>query len=349
MVHSAADMFQLKPLPRTLAAALRDLESTKTNVRRSALTDLVRLAEGDDRSRVVSALENALIHDAEVQIRGAAAVALADADARHAIDTLVRAYDDAHEHVKQMVLLALGELSPVGHRGTINVVAQALDSDSSALRFQALIAGQRLRLDGWSKRLRVAIGDDDPKIRYLALRLVDEYDASREGEGLPTDLLNRVERALSDESPEVRVAAALVAGPKGSSQARQVIADALNRRLTLSEPSDEQSVIELAGELGIREAAPGLWRIVRGAFGLVPGRFAWHARVALAQLGDETARAQIYKGLRSRQRDVRSLSVAAVGRSRWVELLPELEAMERKGSADPDALAEALSLLRDGR
>src|SRR5690606_39177941 len=118
--------------------------------------------------------------------------------------------------------------------GAINAVARALDAESSALRFQGLIAGQRLQLDGWSKRLRVAIGDDDPKIRYLALRLVDEFDAALNGEQLPKDLVARVERALRDDDAGVRVAAALVAGPRGSELARSVLADALNHKLALS-------------------------------------------------------------------------------------------------------------------
>jgi hypothetical protein len=83
-------------------------------------------------------------------------------------------------------------------------------------------------------------------------------------------------------------------------------------------------------------------------FGLVPGRFAWQARTALARLGDEAATKEIYRDLRSSRRDVRTLAVAAVGQARLTSARQELERLGDGDLVDADAVAEARRLLDRG-
>lgn len=337
-------MFQPKPLLRTLDAALRDLQHPKPSVRRSALEDLSRLATGEQRDRVLGAMTKALGEDADPALRAAAAVALADAGAEECVPSLLDAAGDAQERVRQMAVLALGELSPEGNKQVAALLERTLRSNSPALRFQALLAASRIGIGNWSAHLDRGADDADPKLRYLALRLIDEGWSRTDD--LPSELSARVEGALNDADAQVRTAAALVAVQRRSELGRRRVAEALNAGLSLPAPEDEQVLIELAGEFGVNDAAPGLRRAAWGRFGMIPGRFAWQARVALARLGDEAARRTIRKGLASRNRDARTLAVAAVGEARWRELLPELERLAASEGADPDALADALRQLR---
>ncbi len=335
-------VFLPKPLPRNIDAALRDVRDTKLSVRRSALNDLARFAEGQSRSSALEAIQEALLSDVDADVRADAAVALADVDGREALPALLEAASDAHERVREMALLAIGELSPPEHREVVPLLERNLQAGSSAVRFQALVAAQRVGLPQWEQKLVAASRDADPKIRYLAFRLMEEHF---DGERPPDFVLSRIVSALTDPEPEVAAAAAMLGAPSGLSAARKRLVDAINQGLRLPAPEDEQTLIELCGELSLDKAIPGLRRVAWGRFGLVPGRFAWHAKVALARLGDAAARRQLQRGLHSRNRDARTLAVAAVGRARWVELRPELERMQRAGLAEPEALTEALELL----
>jgi HEAT repeat protein len=167
-------MFQLRPLPRTLNAALRDVEDPKVSVRKSALLDLSRLAHGDDRAVALTALAERLVKDDAAEVRSAAALALADAQARGDIEALLAARDDAHAVVRQMVVLALGELAPRGHREARDVIERALSDSEGALRFQALLAASKLFPEDLDDRLETAVTDSDGRVRYLALRVLDE-------------------------------------------------------------------------------------------------------------------------------------------------------------------------------
>ncbi|MEN9578842.1 MAG: hypothetical protein RJA70_1851 [Pseudomonadota bacterium] len=337
-------MFQPQPLPRTIDAALRDLQNRKTAVRRSAIADLARLVDTEDRRRAVNGLLAALRTDGDPDARAAAAIALADGGVGTSVDALVEAASDVHPRVRQMALMALGELSPKGHRAAVAAVSAALSADEPGIRFQALIAVQRLHVTGVEALLRAALGDEDEKVRYLSLRLLEEYQD--QGQALDGATGLAVARCLQDEVAAVRVAAALLLAPAGVEQALDELVTALNAGVGLPTAEDEQALIEMTGELQLKAAVPGLRRHLRGRFGLVPGRFAWQARVALARLGDVAASREILQGLRSWSRDARTLAVAAAGQARLAAAREPLEELARSGRADPDALTEALGRLR---
>jgi hypothetical protein len=120
-------------------------------------------------------------------------------------------------------------------------------------------------------------------------------------------------------------------------------------KLSTPEAEDEAAAVELAGELGLHETVHCL---ARRAFGVLRWRadpFAWQALVALARLGDARAERKIMRDLHSRDRDRRTMAVAAVGRARLASLQPVVVAMQGQPAlADPSAVALTLEQL-DGR
>lgn len=338
-------MFQPRPLLRTIDAALRDLQDPKPAVRRSAVADLARLVDTADRERAVSGLVAALRTDGDPAVRANAAVALADGAVGTSLDDLIDAAKDSDVRVQQMAVLALGELSPKGHVAAQNAVAAALVAERPELRFQALIAARRLGFGDIEGLLRKALTDQDEKVRYLSLRLLEEHRAQKSA--LEPQTRSVVLHCLEDAVDAVRVAAAMLLAPEGLERARELLAEAINLAIRLPAPEDEQALLEMAGELRVHPAIPGLRRHRSGRFGLVPGRFAWHARVALARLGEEQAIREIQRGLRAWSRDSRSLAVAAAGLAGLKQARPVLEELARTDAADADALSEALGRLRE--
>jgi HEAT repeat protein len=302
------------------------------------------LAHGDERNEALESLANRLLHDDSADVRADAALALADGEARGMLDALIEASRDAHERVRQMAVLALGELSPRGHREACRVIEAALDDDSGALRFQALIALRKLDVHDAEARLTRAVVDADARVRYIALRLIDEFlaESSRDFTDVPEPVRKACAQALEDAEVDVRIAAAFLFAKEGDARAAQVLIEGLTRGVRLPAPEDEQELIELAGELGLRAAEPGLIRHAWGRLGLVPGRFAWQAKVALARIGNARAQNEILKGLSSWNRDTRTLSVVAVGRAGLSQARARLEQMSRDESVDPSVIRAAL-------
>jgi HEAT repeat protein len=339
-------MFGIRSLPRTLDAALRDLGHAKNETRISALRDLVRLTETDARPRALRALCDVLASDADLHVRAAAALALGDADAKEAREALLDAARNAPVQVREMALAALGEIADVGDRGDAEIlqVLEAAHADSAPeLRFQALIALNRVARESLLPRLVDASRDLDAEVRQIAYRLAEEQ-VETHGAALPEPLRQRARAALRDDAPNVRLAAAILLARVGDGCGADVIKDVVERKDRVASLEDEQAAIELCGELAISDARPALTRRAFGFFGLFRDPLAWHARVALARLGDEQAKAAILRGLAAFTRDARTIAVAAVGRARLREARPILRGMTA-AQADPETVAEALAEL----
>ena len=90
------------------------------------------------------------------------------------------------------------------------------------------------------------------------------------------------------------------------------------------------------------EARAALSRRAFGFFGLFRDPLAWHARVALARLGDPQAKSAILRGLSALTRDARTIAVAAAGRARLREARPILDRMT-PAQADPETVRDALA------
>lgn len=337
-------MFNLRPLPRTLPAALRDVTHRKTEVRLSAVRDLALLARDEAAEGAARALTRALADPAAV-VRARAATALADAGVTGSSAALLPLLHDADTHVREMALSALGELCGADDEPALAAIRAALADAAPELRFQALIAYARVAGAAALPALLAAIGDPDARVRYVALRAAEERVSDDAVPNARGEVLARAQDALKDEARDVRLAAAILLARTGHEAARAELAAAVNSTRPAREPEDEQTAIDLAGELGVEAAYPGLRR---RAFGGLLGRdrFAWQARVALARQGDARARRSILKDLSSWSYEVRSMAVAAAGRARIAEARPFLLELQGKPArADPDAVHEALALL----
>jgi HEAT repeat protein len=342
-------MYAWSPLPRNAGATLRDAAHPKARVRASAIADLVRWASTDQREACLSTLISLLEKDEDLEVRSAAALALADAEATSALPVLLRAAASGLPRLRQMALVAIGELAEPGDDESLAAVRIALASEAPALRFQALVAAGRLmppaELATW---LSEALKDSENRLRYIACRIVEErfFSDAAHDETRLRDLETMLADRLKDPDADVVVAAAVSLAPRGSAPARQVLIDALNQRRSFAQPEDEQAAIELCGELGSSAARPGLAQRAFGGAWAGRSPLAFAALVALARLGDERARRQILRGLSSWSKSTRAQCVAAAGMARLEAARPrllEMRADER--AADLRSVDEALLAL----
>jgi HEAT repeat protein len=345
------------PLPRTLEASIRDLGSTKPQVRASAIADLARHATSNEatRARAIPLFEKAL-HDDTPGVRSAAAVALADLAAHEALPALLVAVEDADQHVRQMALSALGEIGDARARQRIE---RALADARPEVRYQALIAFARIAKSAPSDvaaALEHAMTDKDDAIRYIALRIAEEHAIDS------ASLNERAHEALADTHDSVALAAALflarplarpIAPPlthpsrrtdAAIADAKKTIAKLIAGGMRKPEREDEQAALELSGELGMREAIGDLERRAWGLGRMVRETCEWHAKIALARMGHPRAMSEILADLGSWRRETRQAAVVAVGRARMSEARAKIEAL-KDGEVDPALVAAALDAL----
>ena len=342
-------MLTPSPLPRTIDAALRDAVHKRVEVRVSAVRDLGRHARNGERARALEKLAAVLGEDESIAVRCEVLLALADADARECLGAVQHAARNAAPRIRQMALVALGEIATPEDSGACDVIQSALDAEEPALRFQALVALHHVAGERAMPTVLGALDDEDDHVRYVALRIIEEQRSHDPSSALSTRALAAVKHALDDRAAKVRLAAAILLARAGDLEGSEVIESAVNAGIGASEPEDAQAAIELAGELGLEAARRGLERRAWGLLGVSRDPFAWQAKVALARLGDERARSGILKGLRAWTRDTRTLAVAAAGHARLGEARELIEAMRGDPDrADPDAVADALSLIDAG-
>jgi HEAT repeat protein len=340
-------MLGLPPLPRTLAAALRDVRDARREVRLSSQRDLVRHARGDSRNEAIAGLVQSLVSDEDPDVRAEAAVALADANAHEALDALLEAAFGLKLRVRQMALLALGEVAPQGHAEVFRVLESAWRAPEAPLRFQALVALHHVGAPLRDGLLFEALVDDDPEVRAMAFRIADECWAET---ALPDDVLEQARSGLTDPSPGVRLCAALLLGGHGNTDGASVLLQAVDGSLGVGTDADRQAAVEMVGRLRVPGAARALNRCAFGPFGARRDSLAWHARVALAKLGDQRAKDAILRGLRAWTRDGRTLAVVAAGFAGLTEAKAAILAMRGDPQrADPDAVTEALEALAGRR
>jgi HEAT repeat protein len=333
-------MFELGSLPRSLSAALRDVGNPRPEIRLSALRDLIRHARAGE-TEAASALLEAL-KDPDEGVRAASALGLADADTRFAVARLLElAEADSSARVRQMALLALGELASAEHTGVIDLLWKAVSSGTPAERFQALLALHQLDSDRAEQAVVEGTVDPDSEVRRLSFRIAEAHWAERE---LPELLFARAKAALLEAHPRVRTAAALLLAHFGDTSGEAALLDLLAGKIPDAGLDDEQAAMEAVAKLGIRAAIPLLERRAYSWFGRDPQGY--HARIALARLGDEKAKRAILRGLDAWTFTARTQSVAAAGRAGLREARRRLEAFSSQPDrADPVAVREALALL----
>lgn len=334
-------VFKLAPLPRNVEAALRDASHEKPQVRLSALDDLSRLASGPARQRVVRKLTDVLSDDGSAEVRARAAVALADAAPHGVGPNLLRALRDPAENVRQMALMALGEVGAASPE-VLAAVRAALEDSSGAIRFQALVAFHHLAGDAVDEVLEARLLDEDPEVRFVAIRVAEERFVER-NVMLPAWLKSRLQAALDAKAQHVALLAAIVLHRAGEPTRGELLTDAVNYRAGVREVEDEQAAIEIVGELGLQEAWPGLERRAFGWLGFTRDAFAWQARVALARMGHARAVAGILAELKAWTWETRTLAAAAAGAARLLPARARLLAMlGDEQTANQDTVREAL-------
>ena len=341
-------MLGLPPLPRTIAAALRDSEHPREHVRTSALADLVRLSRLDaTRAAAIPGMLRVLAKDPSAGLRAEAALALADADASEARGGLFSALEDVELRVRQFAVLALGELAEPGDAELAQRLLELSESSEAALRFQALVALERIAPERSEGALERGVEDTDDEVRAMAFRIAERRWPA--GSAAPAWLTRAARSALSAASSNVRAAAAFALAAQRDPAANAVLVGVLDGSVRIGASDDLQTAIELAVTLGLDAARAPLARRAFGVFGVRSDPIAWHACVALARLGDARARQAILRRLAAFRYDVRTLAVAAAGQARLREARAQIESFRADPSrAAPEAVAEALRLLESG-
>jgi HEAT repeat protein len=267
-----------------------------------------------------------------------------------ALADLLLAVEDGEPLVRQMAIAALGE---IGDPRATERLRRALADERAEVRFQAVMAFPRVsveRADALEALLH-ATHDEDAFVCHIALRMTDEV---RDGSAPDARVLARARALLGHASIEVRVASAiLLASPgdavpeKEKARALEILAEVARGELRTRDREDEAAAIELCGEIGVEAARAGLeTRAFGGLLRLRRDRFSWHARVALARMGHARAAAEILGELGARDRDVRTLAVAAAGRAQLAAARERILAMRGdEARADPHAVDEALASL----
>lgn len=336
-----------RPLPRTLEAALRDLDETNASVRRSAIRDLRPHAAQQKSPAITHALIKAL-RDKDPAVRTEAAYIAGDMAIADCLPALLIAVDDPHSGVRQAAIDALGQLGDGRATGRLT---RALRDERADVRFQAVIALARVSPESGLEAVLRACHDEDAHVRYIALRVAEEMcsddDLTSEGHvELHEELAKAVREALNDEDAHVRLAAAILLGRAGEPAGAQVLIDVLEDRLQRVEPEDESAAVSLAGSLKLHEAIPALQRRAFGLRRFARERYAWLATVSLALLGDERARGRITSDLNAWSRNRRTMAVVAAGKAKILEARESIERMQgNERMADQDAVQEALQAL----
>jgi len=334
-------MFGLSPLPRTLRAALSDARDRKVRVRRAAVVDLGRHAESNDGLEARGELARILREDADPSVRREAAMALGSARALESAAALLKALSDEALEVRQMAILALGEVGASGPE-VVRALEQFLAAEGPAFRFQALLALTQIQPEAARSQLLRATCDDDVEVAYLAIRLLDEHWLSASKD--TGEIVAALRQQAAHESSRVRLAVGLALVRRELALATSIISNVLNATFKIRDLEDELAAIELAGELGMQAAMPGLRRRAFPPPYSIKTSFVWHATTSLARLGDAEAQAAILKGLGAWSRDKRHFAVVAAGVARVPGARARLEAMRGDPRAvDPETLAAALA------
>jgi hypothetical protein len=358
-------LFALSPLPRTIAAALRDLEAKRPEVRRSALIDLVRFADSSERQQVVVELGRSLRTDTDPSVRAIAAVAIADSGLTELLPNLLVALEDGAPRVQQMALLALGEVGANIDIASLERIRPLLQSPLPALRYQALVAWSRLLAERGMAELVAALADDDAEVCWVAWSLIEERidavlpakeasgsapagERTRQGTApdtaaLMAALLPHVNRA----SLRVRIVAASVMLRLGDASHMALLLERIGRPAGVRR-EDLVALIQRFGRFNYEPARGWLARHARR--GWFEGALGWPAMVALAALGDSAAQTAIVQELdavsaRRRERALEAIRdlrlVAAAGKIRWLA--------EHALGIDPWLVGETLHALGEPR
>ncbi len=337
-------MFNLPPLPRTLRACEEDLRSKDPAIRLAAATDLARLPDVAERAARVALLRAALA-DPESKVRRRVLLSLADLSAQEAVPELLRLLREPNIELRQMAVLALGECADPSDELVRGRLAALLRAGDPAIRYQALLALSSLHPQGAAADLAQAGEDEDPEVRELAVRLVDEQLLACKLP-LSKELEQRLVALCGDAMPAVALVAQLVCAELGWTTPRSMIEAVVRGEFRVKEPRDEQWAIELAGRLRMEQLLPALRRRAYGVLFFSWDPFRWAALSALAQHADPRALSRLMKALASGSYVERTFAAQGLAAVEHEPALPLLRKMlGRAEVVDQDVLREAVQNL----
>ncbi len=335
-------MFGASSLPRTRAAVLRDLAAADGRARASAVRDAVRWLE-DDRE-VLRAVEKAA-SDESPEVRIAALQTLADGvidpeASPSVLSVLLVAVEDEAPVARQWALTALGEL---GDPRATERLRRALTDVRADVRFQAVVAFARVcrSFDDALEALLAATRDRDAQVVERAVLALDELCA-RQATPLPEQAVARARELLRAGSPSLRTAAAIALGHDRRADGAKTLVEAASGRHGLDREL-ETAALDLCGDLGLTEALPALQRRARRWLFELRDPLWWQVRVALARLGDASARDRIGRDVSSRDDERAALAMAAAARVGLTSARADIEKL--RGRLEPQAVDDALLAL----
>ncbi len=349
-------MFALPPLPRTIAAALRDVESKRPDIRRSAVVDLVRHLDSSERQAVVAVLKHSLRSDGDPAIRAMTAIAIADNALTDLLPDLLQALKDSEPRVQQMALLALGELANASEPEVVEAIRPLLESGLPALRYQALVAWSRLAGSAGLTEIVVALDDDDPEVRWVAWTLLEEgidkqtpsssETATRRGKAVDCDVvLETLQPRGDDACLRIRLVAASVLLRLGDPAPMARLLERVERTSGVSR-GDLVAITQRFGRLKFEPARKWLARHARR--GWFEGALGWPATVALAALGDPAGEQAVLQELDCVSARRRARALEAVLELGMVAALPQVRRLEELASgADAWHVRETLMALEE--
>lgn len=299
------------------------------------MLDFAKLARKDPsvRAKAIDALVSGL-KDEIGGVRHAAAEGLADLEAKEATMALLVCIEDEDIHVRQMAITALGEIKD---DRALPRLRRALSDARPEVRFQAILAVCRIGEDDEvESALEKALGDRDAEVRTVAVRAAEDRWASR----LPEKMRDAVAKAI-DGSHDLANAAAILLVRAGDARGDARVLDIIAGRIPSSK-EDEQGAIEVAGERGLEKARAALEKRAFGVGRILRDTCAFHARIALARLGDARAISGIVGDLDSWSRSRREAAVVAAGRAKIKSAHARIEKMS---DVDESLRAEALRAL----
>jgi HEAT repeat protein len=207
-------MFAPPPLRRTYEAAVRDLQSTRADVRASAARDLGLV--GDAHPREAADALAPLIDDGDANVRSAALTSLGQLAARHLLDRIHPRFDDTDSRVRQMAVVAVAE---TGGERALTLLREGLKHTQADVRYQCLLGVLSINArEGFAVALD-ALTHDDPWIAAEA--------AEQIGRLIALDPTERTEVEL-DPSDRERALAALGAAATPAAPRAEILAEHFN-------------------------------------------------------------------------------------------------------------------------
>jgi HEAT repeat protein len=223
--------------PGRLAHLQYELKHAPAAARRDVVKRLGAYSADEVREPLLTALE-----DDDVQVRKAAAGAVARVRLKEAAPLLAAWLGDRDGDVRAAAVTALGALAEPSSR---EALTRALSDALPLVRREAAGALARVADDDALLSLQTATADADPSVREAA---VAALRGRTDGRVLPA-----LSARLTDESPAVRAAAVLTLGSLADARALPLLA-----RAAETEHADvELAAVMALGELGARSDASG--------------------------------------------------------------------------------------------